>query len=93
MRTLSVEAEPGPRTRRKGFFVRILDALHRSRRRDAIRMLRRYRHLNAGQAQIRPAKPAPESRQTEKSTRNAHGNNTPVSANRPAHPDAGIRFA
>jgi hypothetical protein len=53
MRTNSVE---GSRAARKGFFAPILEALHRARRREAIRVLRRYRHLIAGQAQIRPAK-------------------------------------
>jgi hypothetical protein len=93
MRTPSVEGEPRPRTKRKGFFVRMLEALHRSRRRDAIRVLRRYRHLIAGQAQIRLARPAPQSPQTEKSSRNAHGNNAPVSTDRRARPDAGAQFA
>ena len=69
--------------------LRMLEALHRSRRRDAIRVLRRYRHLIAGQAQVRPAQPAPESRQTEKSSRNVHGNNTSLRAERKARRDAG----
>jgi hypothetical protein len=93
MRTSSVEGEPRPHTKRKGFFARLLEALHCSRRRDAIRVLRRYRHLIAGQAQIRPARHVPESRQTEKSNRNAHGNNTPARADHTAHRDAGTRFA
>jgi hypothetical protein len=93
MRTHSVEGEPRPRTKRKGFFARLLEALHRSRRRDAIRVLRRYRHLIAGQAQIRPARHVPKSRQIEKSSRNAHGNNTPVRADRKPRRDAGTRFA
>jgi hypothetical protein len=79
--------------KRKGFFTRLLEALHRSRRRDAIRVLRRYRHLIAGQAQVRPARHVPESRQTEKSNRNAHGNNTPVRADHTAHRDARTRLA
>src|SRR3954468_12059552 len=70
MRTYSVEVESRQRTKRKGFFIRLLEALHRSRRREAIRVLRRYRHLVAGQAQIRPVKHVPKSRQTEKSSRN-----------------------
>jgi hypothetical protein len=92
MRTFS-EGEPSPRTKRKGFFTRLLEALHRSRRRDAIRVLRRYRHLIAGQAQIRPARHVPELRQTEKSSRNAHGNNPPIRDDRKACRDAGTRFA
>ena len=92
MRTSS-EGEPRLRTKRKGFFTRLLEALHRSRRREAIRVLRRYRHLIAGQAQIRPARHVPESGQTEKSSRNAHGNNTLVSAIRQARQNAGNKFA
>ncbi|NOJ46647.1 hypothetical protein [Bradyrhizobium archetypum] len=92
MRTNFVGGEPGQRTKRKGFFARLLEALHRSRRRDAIRVLRRYRHLMAGQAQVRPSKPAPESRQTEKSSRNAHGS-TPIRADRAARENSKTRFA
>jgi hypothetical protein len=90
---ISLDGEPKSRTERGGFFARLLEALHRSRRRDAIRVLRRYRHLIAGQPQIRPTSHAPKSRQTEKSSRNAHRNNTPVRADRPAHRDAGTKLA
>jgi len=92
MRTSS-EGEPRPRTKRKGFFARMLEALHRSRRRDAIRVLRRYRHLIAGQAQIRPARHLSKPRQTEKSSRNAHGNNAPAGAIRRARQNAGNECA
>jgi hypothetical protein len=88
MRISSVEGEPRPRTKRKGFFTRLLEALHRSRRREAIRVLRRYRHLIAGQAQVRPARQVPKSRQTEKSSRNAHGNDTLACAIRRARRNA-----
>ena len=93
MRTHSVEVEPRLRTKRKGFFIRLLEAMHRSRRREAIRVLRRYRHLIAGQAQVRPVKPIPKSRQTEKSSRNAHGNDALVSAIRQVRQNAGNKFA
>ena len=93
MRTHSIEVEPRLRTKRKGFFIRLLEALHRSRRREAIRVLRRYRHLIAGQAQVRPVKPVPKSLQTEKGSRNAHGNNALVSAIRQARQNAGNKFA
>ena len=93
MRTSSIEGEPRPPTKRKGFFARLLEALHRSRRREAIRVLRRYRHLMAGQAQVRPVKPVPESPQTEKSSRNAHGNNALASAIRRARQNAWNEFA
>jgi hypothetical protein len=73
--------------------MRLLEALHRSRRRDAIRVLRRYRHLIAGQAQIRPAIHVPKFEQTEKSIRNAHGNSTLVRAIRRARQNARNEFA
>ena len=92
MRT-STEGEPRPRANRKGIFARLLEALHRSRRRDTIRAMRRYRHLIAGQARIRPASYVPESRQTEKSSRNAHGNIALVNAIRQARRNAGNKFA
>jgi hypothetical protein len=93
MRTHSIEVEPRLRTKRKGFFIRLLEAIHRSRRREAIRVLRRYRHLIAGQAQVRPAKPVPKSVPAEKSSRNAHGNDALVSAIRQARQIAGNKFA
>jgi hypothetical protein len=77
----------------KGFFTRLLEALHRSRRRDAIRALRRYRHLIAGHAQVRPASHVAEPRKTEKSSRNAHENNALVSAIRRARRNARNEFA
>jgi hypothetical protein len=92
MRTSS-EGEPRPRTKRKGFFARMLEALHRSRRRDTIRVLRRYRHLIAGQARIRPAIHVSESRQIEKSSRNAYGNTALACAIRRARQNARNEFA
>jgi hypothetical protein len=92
MRTFS-EGESRPRTQRKGFFKYLLEALHRSRRRNAIQVLRRYRHLIAGQAQIRPASHVPQSRQNEKSSRNAHGNSTLVRAIHQARQNARNGFA
>ena len=87
----SSEGEPRLRMKRKGFFTHVLEAFHRSRRRDAIRVLRRYRHLIAGQAQIRPAIPVPE--QIEESSRNAHGNNALACAIRRARQNASNEFA
>jgi hypothetical protein len=92
MRTSS-EGESRPRTKRAGFFARLLEALHRSRRRDAIRALRRYRHLIAGQALIRPAIHVPKSEQTEKSSLNAHESNALVRAIRRARQNARNEFA
>jgi hypothetical protein len=88
---ISSTGEPRSRATRKSVFARLLEALHRSRRRDTIRVLRRYRHLIAGQAQIRPAIHVPE--QIEESSRNAHGNNALVSAIRQARQNAGNKFA
>jgi hypothetical protein len=87
----SSEGEPRLRMKRKGFFTHLLEAFHRSRRRDAIRVLRRYRHLIAGQAQIRPAIHVPE--QIEESSRNAHGNNALACAIRRARQNASNEFA
>jgi hypothetical protein len=92
MRTSS-EGEPRPHTKRNGFFTRMLEALHRSRRRDTIRVLRRYRHLIAGQAQIRPAIHVPESRQAEKSSRNAYRNTALACAIRRVRQNARNEFA
>ena len=92
MRTSS-EGEPRQRTKRMGFFMRLLEALHRSRRREAIRVLRRYRHLIAGQAQVRPAMHVPESGQTEKSSRNAYGDSALACAIRRARQNARNEFA
>lgn len=93
MRTRSVEGAPGRYSKRKGFFARILEALHRSRRREAIRVLRRYRHLAAGQAQVRPARPTQQSRNTEESVRNAYEDNTHACADCRTSENAATRFA
>lgn len=42
------EGEPRLDAKCRGFFVHLLEALHRSRRRDAIDVLRRDRHLIVG---------------------------------------------
>jgi hypothetical protein len=93
MRIHSVEGESGRPWKRGGFFARILEALHRSRRREAIRVLRRYRHLAAGQAQVHPVKPALESRATEKSSLHADENNAPARADRRTSESPATRFA
>ena len=93
MRTYSVEGEPGQHRKRRGFFARILEALHRSRRREAIRVLRRHRHLMAEQAQVRPPKPEGGSRDIEKSNRNAHGNTPPARVGRRTGETHKTRFA
>jgi hypothetical protein len=92
MRTSS-EGEPRLHTRRKGFFSSLLEALHHSRRRNAIQVLRRYRHLIAAETEIPPASQVPQSRQNEKSSRNAHGNSSLVHAIRRARENARNQFA
>lgn len=87
------EGKSGLHASRKGFFARLLDAVHRSRRRDTIRVLRRYRHLIAGQAQIRPAIRLPKSRPATKSGRTAAGDDTLARAIRQARRRAGSEFA
>jgi hypothetical protein len=56
-------------------------------------VLQRYRHLIAGQAQIRPAIHVPKFEQTEKSSRNAHGNNALACAIRRARQNTRNEFA
>ena len=92
MRTSS-ESELGLRTKRKGFFAYLLEALHRSRRRNAIRVLRRYQHLIAEETQTNPASYLPQSRPTKKSSRNADRNSALVHAIRQARRNAGREFA
>jgi hypothetical protein len=87
------EGKSGQRAARKGFFARLLNAVHRSRRRDTIRVLRRYRHLIAGQAQIRPAIRLPESRPANNSGRNAVVDDTLARAIRQARRRASSDFA
>jgi hypothetical protein len=49
------------RTRRKNIFTRMIEALHCSRRLEAGRVLRRYRHLIVDDSQDQPANPSPDS--------------------------------
>jgi hypothetical protein len=87
MRISSI-GETRSRATRKSIFAHLLEALHRSRRRDATRVLRRYRHLIVGQEQIHPATPEPESRQTKMGSRNASANTPLVRADRKPGRDA-----
>ena len=93
MRTYSVEGEQEQHRKRRGFFARILEALHRSRRREAIRVLRRHRHLIAGQARVRPPKSEAGSRDIEKSNPNAYGNTAPARVGRRTGETPKTRFA
>jgi hypothetical protein len=42
---LDVDANAGAARNRKGYFARLLNALHESRRLQAARVIRQYRHL------------------------------------------------
>jgi hypothetical protein len=92
MRT-SPEGDPRLTTRRKGLFLRLLEALHHSRRRNAITVLRRYDYLIAEESRISPESHAPPSRPNEKSSRNAHGSSTLAHAIRRARRNARNEFA
>ena len=87
------EGRSGLRAMRKGIFTRLLEAVRRSRRPDAIRVLRRYRHLTAGQALIRPASGMTKYGPATGSGRNTGGNTTLARAIRQARRSAGDEFA
>ena len=70
--------------RRKGFLARIVAALHGSRRLEARRLIRRYRHLIAEDFRNRPKIIAVNSRATEESNTDANRDNAPVHAERRA---------
>jgi hypothetical protein len=92
MRT-SPEGDPRLTTRRKGFFLSLLEALHHSRRRNAIRVLRRYDHLIAEDSRISPASHVAPTRPNEKKSQNANGNSTLVDAIRRARRNTRNEFA
>ena len=75
MHSQTDEAEPSRRPKRQSIFQRILNALHASRRREAKRVLRRYRHLFAQHPQVR-AFTAESFSQPSEESQNAHGNTT-----------------
>lgn len=77
MRSQTIDAYSGPRTKRKSLVVRTLEALHTSRRREARRLLRRYRHLIEEPCGIGMA---PDSPAAEESSRDANGNKASVCA-------------
>jgi hypothetical protein len=82
MRISSAGTETVQRTKRKSIFLRILEALHASRRREAKRVVRRYRHLMAQPSQVRTIASAPVPQSPEESSRNANGNKPPVHTDR-----------
>jgi hypothetical protein len=77
MRDIQVASRP--QMKRKNIFVRILEALHASRRIEARRVLRRYDHLIERQSRAATPSIVPDS-QTEESRRSAYGNNSSIRA-------------
>jgi hypothetical protein len=70
--------------RRNGFLARVLEALHGSRRLEARRLIRRYRHLIAEDFRNRPKIIAVNSGTTEESNLDANRDNASVHAERRA---------
>jgi hypothetical protein len=70
----------GRRTRRKNLFARILEALHVSRRIEARRLLRRYRHLVAEDFKGQLINASPVLNNLEESRENADRDKTLIRA-------------
>jgi hypothetical protein len=68
-----VEQAPVPKTRRKGFFERVIVALHVSRRRQARQLVRRYRYLIAEEFLCQHAGGLPDFNNEKEINRNANG--------------------
>ena len=75
-----IGAASRPRVKRSNIFVRILEALHASRRLEAQHVLRRYDHLIKRYPSIAAVGIVPDASHTEEGHRNAHGNNSPIRA-------------
>ena len=77
---MRLAAQPafGRRTRRKGLFARIVEALAVSRRIEARRLLRRHRHLFAERPPGQLNNVSPASDNAEESRENADRNNARV---------------
>lgn len=75
-----IEAASRQRVKRKNIFVRILEALHASRRLEARRVLRRYDHLIERHQPIDAVSIVPDASHTEEGHRNAHGNKSSIRA-------------
>lgn len=74
------EAGSSRRTTRKNIFLRILAALHVSRRREARRVIRHHSHLIDQYSRVTTSSIAAESLPPEESSRNAHGNEITIRA-------------
>jgi hypothetical protein len=68
----------GRPVKRKSFFKRILVALHRSRRRQARNLIRRYRGLLTDDSWGRPPSAFLDFNSKKESSQNANGDQTPV---------------
>jgi hypothetical protein len=68
----------GRRTRQKSLLVRIIEALHVSRRIEARRLLRRHRRLIAEDFLKPPGRASPDFNQAGESTANANASKPPV---------------
>jgi hypothetical protein len=80
MRISSVEARFNRRAKRKNIFLRILAALHVSRRRESRRVIRHYSHLIEKYSRAATSSIAAEPSHPEESNRNAHGNKASLRA-------------
>jgi hypothetical protein len=76
----AVQPAFGRRPRRNSIFARIVAALHVSRRIEARRLLRRYRHLISEDFQSQPNSISPAAGRERESRENANRNNARVSA-------------
>lgn len=75
-----IRAASRPRVKRKNFFVRILEALHASRRLEARRVLRRYDHLIERHQPIAAVSIVPDASHTEEGHRSANESNPSIRA-------------
>jgi len=73
-----IEVASRQQVKRKNIFVRVLEALHASRRLEAQRVLRRYDHLVERRQSIAAVSIVPDASHTEESHRNAHGNKSSI---------------
>jgi hypothetical protein len=83
-----IASASGRPTRRKGLLARIVEALHESRRLEAMRVIHRHRHLIAEEFLEQPEIAAVNSDTTEESNANADRDNSRADADRRAFQDA-----
>jgi hypothetical protein len=90
-----IEAASRLRVKRRNIFVRILEALHASRRLEVQHVLRRYEHLIERHQSIAAVGIVPDGSRAEEGHRNAHGSNSSSLADDRTHrnPSPRNRFA